>query len=156
MKPITLAHFFHCLTVVLIGCATGCQTGKSHTALEEMMAADAAFSDRSLAEGRNTAFLAFCADEAVMLHRNSYPIEGRAHVKNLLVRPDTAYTLTWKPMHGFVSRSGDLGCTYGTWEQTEKATGRKSLGTYATVWRKDAEGNWKWVLDTGNEGLGER
>ena len=27
-------------------------------------------------------------------------------------------------------------------------------GTYVTIWKKDADGNWKFVLDTGNQGLG--
>jgi hypothetical protein len=26
-------------------------------------------------------------------------------------------------------------------------------GTYLSVWKKDPFGNWKLVLDTGNEGL---
>ena len=29
-------------------------------------------------------------------------------------------------------------------------------GTYVTIWKKDADGTWKWVLDSGNEGLGEK
>jgi ketosteroid isomerase-like protein len=26
-------------------------------------------------------------------------------------------------------------------------------GTYVSIWKKDQFGNWKFVLDTGNEGL---
>jgi hypothetical protein len=26
-------------------------------------------------------------------------------------------------------------------------------GTYVSIWKKDENGNWKWVLDTGNPGL---
>jgi ketosteroid isomerase-like protein len=27
-------------------------------------------------------------------------------------------------------------------------------GTYISVWKKDAAGNWKYVLDSGNKGIG--
>ena len=27
-------------------------------------------------------------------------------------------------------------------------------GTYVTIWKKQANGRWKFVLDSGNEGVG--
>jgi ketosteroid isomerase-like protein len=29
-------------------------------------------------------------------------------------------------------------------------------GTYVTIWKKGQNGNWKFVLDTGNQGLGKK
>lgn len=122
---------------------------------KEVMAADKAFSDLSAKEGRNKSFLKYCAENGVLLRPNSRPVEGIVKIGDLLSKPDSAYTLTWNPDFGFVAKSGELGYTYGTWELTLKESGEKSHGTYATVWRKDKEGDWKWVLDTGNDGLGD-
>jgi ketosteroid isomerase-like protein len=28
-------------------------------------------------------------------------------------------------------------------------------GTYTSIWKKEKNGKWKFVLDTGNEGIGD-
>lgn len=63
-------------------------------------------------------------------------------------------TLTWKPAHADVLVTADVGYTVGTWERREKAAdGKTSIahGNYLTVWRKQADGSWKAVFDTGSE-----
>ena len=137
------------LSVMLLCCRTEDKT----QGINEVMQADIAFSELSSREGRNRSFLEFAANEAVLLRPESKPIEGKAAIEELLSKPDTSYTLTWKPLSGRVAKSKDMGYTYGTWELTIKSSGEKSYGTYATVWTRDSKGRWKWVLDTGNEGL---
>jgi ketosteroid isomerase-like protein len=34
-----------------------------------------------------------------------------------------------------------------------KADSSKSQGKYVTIWKKQADGSWKFVLDGGNEGI---
>ncbi|HBB92314.1 MAG: hypothetical protein A2X22_00605 [Bacteroidetes bacterium GWF2_49_14] len=143
------------ITIILLVGQPSCRTRKPEDRSREVIGADLAFSDQSSREGRNRAFLAWCADDGVLLRSNSYPLEGKVKIQELLSRPDTSYILTWKPMYGYVAESGELGYTYGTWELTVKATGVRSEGTYSTVWKKDKTGAWRWVLDTGNEGLKE-
>ena len=50
--------------------------------------------------------------------------------------------------------SGDLGYTYGTFNAELKQTGQVNRGSYVSIWIRE-KGRWKWVLDTGNQGLGE-
>ena len=50
-------------------------------------------------------------------------------------------------------QSGDIGYTYGIHTNTEKATGKITKGTYITIWQKQSDGKWKFVLDTGTQGL---
>jgi hypothetical protein len=45
-----------------------------------------------------------------------------------------------------------LGFTYGTYSLEIKNIGHED-GTYCTIWKKDHDNKWKYVLDTGNEGL---
>ncbi|MCK4822426.1 hypothetical protein KA005_42070 [bacterium] len=53
-----------------------------------------------------------------------------------------------------VSESTDIGYTHGKYElKTTDSTGAKNTtyGYYITVWKKQADGSWKFVFDTGNE-----
>ncbi len=61
-------------------------------------------------------------------------------------------TLTWQPTFVDVAASGDLGYTIGTYEQKGKdAQGKPTAanGHYVTIWKKQADGNWKAALDIG-------
>ena len=61
--------------------------------------------------------------------------------------------LTWKPTKALIAQSVELGYTYGFW--TIIAQNDTSRGTYLTIWKKNAMGEWKFIADTGNEGLGK-
>jgi ketosteroid isomerase-like protein len=50
--------------------------------------------------------------------------------------------------------SGDLGYTYELFTVTAKDTTMQ--GTYVSIWKKQKDGNWKFVLDTGNPGGGKK
>ena len=57
--------------------------------------------------------------------------------------------LSWTPVNAFGAKSGDMGVTTGDWTFT--APGIKDIhGRYVTVWRKDASGHWKGLIDIGN------
>ena len=120
-----------------------------------LLAADRYYSALSAEKGRNTAFLALFDTVGVMLVSNQPPIEGHAAISKLLLsRTDTTYTLTWEPSFAKVAKSGELGYTYGIYKLTSRKT-KKLLGegTYTTFWQRNAKGEWKALLDTGNEGL---
>ena len=124
---------------------------------EAIKKADIEFSDLSVKEGFHKAFLAYVADDGVLLRPNSYPFEGRKAIEALYSKSsDSSYILTWKPLFADVSSSGDMGYTYGTWElKTKTGNDKPSYGTYTTFWKKNKNGKWKFVLDTGNDGLGK-
>lgn len=119
-----------------------------------LMNNDLAFSELSSQKGTHEAFLAYVADEGALLRPYHQPIAGKDSVRAyLLARPDTAFSLTWQPLFADISASGDLGYTYGTYKLTIKKLKESEAGTYVSIWRQDATGNWKFVLDTGNPGL---
>ena len=114
---------------------------------------DQAFSDLSKQKGQQAAFLEYMDENVTMLQPNSMPLVGKDTIrKRYAQRSDTSFTLTWTPLFADIAASGELGYTYGTWLLQTKS-GEKDEGTYATVWKQDSKGNWKFVLDTGNEGL---
>jgi ketosteroid isomerase-like protein len=40
--------------------------------------------------------------------------------------------------------------------RTIKSNGVISRGTYVTIWEKQKDGTWKFVMDTGTSGLPEK
>ncbi|XVJ65973.1 MAG: hypothetical protein HEQ40_07370 [Lacibacter sp.] len=124
-------------------------------ALGEMVATDQAFSDSSASLGMKKAFLQFAADEAVLLRPGYMPIVEGDVVKFLTSQEDTSFTMTWTPKGGQISKSYDLGYTYGVYQVQLKAVDSVLTGTYVSIWQKQNDGKWKFVLDTGNPGASD-
>ena len=119
----------------------------------DLLKTDIAFSKVSEEKGRNAAFVEYAADNATLLRPFSSPLTGRDSIKAMLsMHPDSTYKLTWTPISSDVAKSGEIGFTYGTYSLDIKNVGHEE-GTYATVWHKDSTKTWKFILDTGNEGL---
>ena len=142
------------LAFLLFGCSKKLDTQKF---CDELMKADLDFSKYSVDHGKNAAFLQFAAEDVTFLAPNSYPLVGiKLLEERQAKRPDTTYTLTWEPTFARAAESGELGYTYGIWELKIKVNPDQiSKGTYATIWKRNEKGEWKYVLDTGQEGLGE-
>ena len=90
------------------------------------------------------------ADETFRLYRqNSFPVVGREAARKAL--EGRAEVVTWKAARAEVSRSGDLGYAYGTYELKSKASGEKPAeqGNYMRIWKRQG-GAWRVVLDVTN------
>lgn len=149
------AKYFYLLLILLI--MSSCNDQGNSQWEQEVRNTDIEFSNNSKEHGANAAFLEFAAKEVVLLKPNMLPIVGHQNLKEFYRgKSDTAFTLKWAPEFVKVSKSGDLAYTYGFWELIEKgnpANTRK--GTYLTIWEQQENGQWKFVLDTGNSGLGD-
>jgi ketosteroid isomerase-like protein len=121
-------------------------------ALDAMVAADRAFSDSSAKFGIKKAFLDFIADDAVLLRPGYLPIVEGDVIKFLTSQEDTSFVMTWTPKGGQLAKSNDLGYTYGVYEIKLKTKDTVLNGTYVSIWQKQKNGEWKFVLDTGNPG----
>lgn len=117
---------------------------------------DIQFSNLSKEEGVKEAFLAFTAENGVLLRPFMMPVVGYDEVKKFMEEGDSNFQLTWEPVYADVSTSGDMGYTFGLYTavfKDSKGVEQTNRGTYVSIWKKDKEGNWKFVLDTGNPGL---
>ena len=113
----------------------------------ELLAADSAFAAMSVAHGAKAAFLAFAANEALTLGPPAAPMNhGRDAIGATFTDFPADAVLEWAPVSADVAASGDLGCTVG--EATIAA--RHSYSKYLTVWKRQADGAWKFVADGGN------
>jgi ketosteroid isomerase-like protein len=121
-----------------------------------LLKADSDFSDLSVKEGMFKAFLANIAEDGVILRDRSYPSKGKETLRTYYEgKSDTSFILSWEPVFEKISESGDIGYTYGIWTNTSKSKGEISRGTYLTIWKKQKDGSWKFILDTGTQGLPE-
>lgn len=121
----------------------------------DLLDTDRAFSKLSEEKGMKHAFLEFIDSNGVLLRPNHPPIVGADAVDFLIQQNDTTYTLKWEPKDGAVALSGELGYTYGIYALMPTSKDTIIFGSYINVWRKETGGKWKFVLDTGNEGIGD-
>jgi ketosteroid isomerase-like protein len=121
------------------------------TSADEVVNADIAFSDMSRQVGMKKAFMEYIGNDGVLLRPDYLPIIGADAIDFLSQINDTAFKLTWTPTTGGISQSGDLGYTYGVYELTTADTILK--GTYVNVWKKQSDGSWKFIVDSGNPGI---
>jgi uncharacterized protein (TIGR02246 family) len=125
--------------------------------LEEAKAADSAFSAMSVKEGMGKAFAAYAAEDAV-LPLGSAGLFGQAAITKAYA-PFTLdkIDLRWEPVLGDAAGSGDLAYTVGRAITTGKnAQGQDEVEyvKYLTVWRRQADGQWRYVADGGNASPG--
>lgn len=129
--------------------------GDAESGREELIKTDRAFSAMSGEKGMKNAFLEYIDSNGVLLRPNVLPVIGADAVDYLIATNDTGYTMTWQPKSAAVAESGDLGYTYGTYVFKPNSKDTTLFGTYVSIWKKNAAGKWKFVLDSGNEGLGD-
>lgn len=121
----------------------------------EMMDADRRFSKMSGEKGMKAAFIEYLDSNGVLLRPGHLPIAGADAVDFLIQQNDTEYTMTWEPRNGVIAKSGELGYTYGIYALRPSVKDTVIYGTYVSIWKKEKGGIWKFVLDSGNEGIGE-
>ncbi|MFT3678739.1 MAG: hypothetical protein QM791_00615 [Ferruginibacter sp.] len=121
----------------------------------DVMAADRAFSRLSEEKGLKAAFVEYIDSNGILLRPNTVPlVEGNA-MDFISRADDTGFMMTWEPKSATVARSGELAFTYGIFSMKENVSDSIQYGTYVTVWKKQADGQWKFVLHSGNEGVGD-
>jgi ketosteroid isomerase-like protein len=117
----------------------------------ELMKVDREFSHYAQQYGRRAAFEYYMADSAVIYRQGQKPYQGHEAIMSLYP-PDAPGTLTWEPTYADAAESGELGYTLGKYEfsYTDDNGEKKTVnGYYVTIWRLQADGQWKYVFDTG-------
>jgi ketosteroid isomerase-like protein len=140
------------LFIFSIGVLFSCTEKKPSPNPQVLLDADIAFSDYSVKYGMQKSFIEFADDSVVILKDQNMPLVGKQSlIASYVGKSDSGFVLSWKPAKAIIAESGELGYTYGFWKFVAK--GDTAQGTYMTVWKKDPKGNWKYIADTGNDGL---
>jgi hypothetical protein len=104
-----------------------------------VVAAELAFARAAKDKGQWTAFAEYAAADAVMFVPE--PVNAQQWLKG---RKNPAGTVEWQPYQVWSSCDGSLAVTRGPWTRPDG-----SVGYFTTVWQRQADGGYKWVLDTG-------
>ncbi|MEZ5359304.1 MAG: DUF4440 domain-containing protein [Candidatus Zixiibacteriota bacterium] len=118
----------------------------------ELKQVDLDFSAMSVEQGMKAAFDYYMDDNAVMYRPQAQVFQGREAILPLFPA-GTEHKLEWEPTFADVAQSGDIGYTLGKYVYSytnEKGELQQSTGHYVTIWKKQADGSWKYVFDTGN------
>ena len=108
---------------------------------------------KDVLERGGVAFAEWFAEDGVALGNGEAPLIGRVAIAKSATWSPKAYQLTWTPTDAVMAPSGDFGYSWGHFEGHSKdANGNPvaTSGRYLTIWRKQADGNWKVVLDSGS------
>jgi len=116
----------------------------------EILETERAFAQLAKDQGLKVAFSTYASDEAV-LHRENKLIKGRQAIEEYFEKQTLHNVrLEWVPDFVSVAVSGDLGYTYGkfNFEGTDElGEVIKVEGIFHTVWKREANGEWRYVWD---------
>jgi hypothetical protein len=104
-----------------------------------VVATELAFARTAQEKGQWAAFREYAADEAIMFVPQQ--VQARNWLKS---RAEPAVAVKWQPYSVWMSCDGSLAVTKGAWQ---RPTG---VGYFTTVWRREKNGDYKWVLDQGD------
>lgn len=130
-------------------------SGRRLTPVERSLVdAERAFSRAAVKNGIAPAFFRFIDKNGIVLNPGG-PLDRNAYRKLSSQKPEKGWDkkLSWRPIFTRVSRSGDLGYNFGPYQLTitkPDGTPESRSGYFFTVWKKKADGSWKFVLDGGN------
>ena len=103
-------------------------------------------------------WVAFYSDDAVVLPPNDKTVTGKDSIRkpigDLLGLPNLS--ISWAPTKVEVAKSGDLAYLYGTYQLSATGPDGKSMddhGKNLEIWKKQADGNWKCIVDTWSSDL---
>lgn len=122
-------------------------------ALEAIRSADNDFSRDATRLGTGEAFGRYAADDAQIFSGPGEFISGPRAITQSFGPTTTKNSLVWHPVHGEVSAAGDLGFTVGNAVFTgEREDGAPLVrySKYLTVWKRQRDGSWRYVVDGGS------
>lgn len=151
------ALFWLFASLLIVGCKqSSLPSAAQHDAdVQSLRDADAAWSGAWLAKDFDKA-MSFYADDATELNPDAPAVIGKANIRanDKLFFTDPHVTMRWEAARVDVSQSGDTGYTQGNvfFMMVHPAADETSSDTakYLTVWKKQADGNWRVVEDMYN------
>jgi ketosteroid isomerase-like protein len=120
--------------------------------ISEVREADSLFSDLADRMGTAFAFSNTVAPDGLVFGSPELVIGPKA-VQEYYAAAGGGTALTWHPVFAAVASSLDLGFTIGEYSATSRGPSGAAVqrfGKYLTVWRREPDGSWKFVVDGGS------
>ncbi|MDD5507082.1 MAG: DUF4440 domain-containing protein [Bacteroidales bacterium] len=139
------------LLLAMVSCNPKTEIKYSADYREEIRQTEYEFQVAAQEDGIAEAFYRFADPSAIIKRGHDSLISGKEGVRNYYDREVYKNaSVEWEPDFIEVSVTGDLGYSYGNycWQFTDTA-GQVSehRGIYMTIWKRQADGTWKYVWD---------
>lgn len=121
--------------------------------LDAIRLADAEFSRDATRSGTGAAFGRYAAADAQVFSAAGEFITGPDAIRDSFGPATSRSSLVWHPVEGEMALSGDIGFTVGNAVFTDERDGAPPLvrySKYLTVWKKQRDGSWRYVVDGGS------
>lgn len=135
------------LALLLLLPALAADTGLN-AAQQEMVDTERAFVRLAAERGFRDAFYAYFADDGIAF--NPHPFRVRTALANQPSLPGPMGAV-WAPVYGDIAAAGDLGWNTGPLEFEGKNGEPDRHGMFFSVWKRQADGTFKVVLDVGGD-----
>lgn len=115
--------------------------------LDDVLNTERSFAAYSVAHGTKDAFLKYLDSTGIVFEKGK-AVNG---IEAWSKKENGTGVLNWHPVFGGISASGDLGFTTGPWTFQPKSVNDSVVarGQYSTVWKKNKNGEWKFIVDIG-------
>lgn len=138
---------------------------KPDAVTKEIIDIENAFSTYSVKHGISRAFHRYIADNGIAIAGNGPPRLKGNYADDIAAQKENRKKMTlrqrsrpqpklqWQPFYSFVSASGDMAYNYGPFTYTvvdADENVRRSYGHFVTVWKKQLDKTWKFMIDGGN------
>ena len=155
MRRVHIALAIAALITGLSGCRA--EIGRNTVAVQEVRTADVAWA-AAFGRGDLDGYMGFVDSTAVILQPNGPAVRGAADIRALLegFLGLPGFKGEWAPTGVDVAASGDLAYTTGCYEMSYlDPSGRPvtERGKYLEVWRRQADGHWRMVIESFNSDL---
>ena len=99
--------------------------------------------------------LSYWADDAIIMPPGQPPLKGKKAIREMIEGTSKipGFKISWEPLSVSVSKSGDMAYMIEHNQITVNDTSGKPITEFnkvVTVWRKEADGSWKNVVDMWN------
>jgi ketosteroid isomerase-like protein len=140
------------IAILTLASVAFAQEPKQPTPLQQMVLTEQSFSKTAEVKNTRDAFMEFIADDGLLFRPGA--VNGKKWMNEHPAPPPPAGKrplLAWQPAFAGMAAAGDLGFTTGPWEakgdiKDEKPAG---YGHFVTLWKKQSDGNWRFVVDLG-------
>ncbi|WP_425230958.1 hypothetical protein [Sphingomonas sp.] len=103
--------------------------------------AERAFAADAQTLGQWAAFRKWAGADAIMFVPQ--PTNAQAWLRD---RVEPAHAVEWSPTASYQSCDGNVVVNTGEWRRADG-----SVGYFTTVWQRQADGGWRWLVDSGDQ-----
>lgn len=146
------------LTIAMVAMVALSSCAKKADVAAETEAIRKADADWNTAMGSKNVdeFVKYFAADGVLMMPNMPALNGAEAIRSSMSQMMPSINVSWTATNAEVAASGDLGYTTGTYQASmtmPDGSTHPDNGKYATIWKKQADGSWKVVVDIFNSDI---